>query len=215
MSQPTHKKIYKRYFTLMFICAIFLAGIYAYTTISNRSQGTRYSKNDILNLLQRQTKIATTEVKIKKLGEYNTAKSEKKFSLQDPETWKWGERVCIVPVELKVKYGIDLTKLTPDDIKIDDGTVTIYLPQPSIVDSEYQDEINPNEIFSMTTGVREVIAHEEQEAIAEQTFNSVVNDKQLANTLSEDIRRNTTQVFSSILRSMGLTPNIQFRQTTE
>jgi len=215
MYQPTRKKIYKRYFVLIAVCLITLIGIYAYTNISGGPRGSRYSKDDILNLLQQQAMIATTEVEVKKLGEYNTAKSEEKFSLSDPQTWKWGERVCIVPVELTLKYGIDLTKLTRDDIDIEDGTVTIYLPQPTIVDSEYRDEIKPNEIFSMTTGAREVIAHEEQEAIAEQTFRSVVNDKQITESLAEDIRRNTRQVFSSIIRSMGLTPNIQFKQATE
>jgi len=208
-------KTYKWYFVLMAACLVILIGIYAYTRGGSESPNDRYSKDDILNLLQQQAMIATTEVEVRKLGEYNTAKSEKEFSLSDPQTWKWGERVCIVPVELTLKYGIDLSRLRRDDIDIEEGTVTIYLPQPTIVDSEYRDEIKPNEIFSMTTGAREVIAHEELEAIAEQTFRSVVDDKQLTESLAEDIRRNTRQVFSSIIRSMGLTPNIQFKQTTE
>lgn len=166
----------------------------------------------ILNILQRQTMITTTEVEIKKLGEYNTSKSEKGFSLRDPNTWKWGERACIVPVDIKVKYGIDLTKLTADDIRIDHKTVTIILPEPTVVDMEYKDEINQKEIFELATGMRETIAHEDQETIAEQTFNAVVKDEKLIGCLSDDIRRNTRQVFSSIIMSMGLTPDIQFRK---
>ena len=204
------------YIGIMLACAIALTGIYLYAHVSERHQGIslqgKSGKTAILNILQRQAMVATTEVEIKKLGEYNTAKSEKKFSLKNPNTWKWGDRVCIVPVNIKVRYGIDLTKLTADDIRIDHKTVTILLPEPTIVDMEYRDEINQNEIFELSTGLRETIAHEDQEFIAEQTFNTVIKDDKVIGTLSEDIRRNTRQVFSSIIMSMGLTPDIQFKK---
>ena len=207
---------WKKHLGIILVCAIALIGVffYARTSVHGMStplhdkQGSAY----ILNILQRQTMIATTEVEIKKLGEYNTAKSEKRFSLRDPNTWKWGERVCIVPVDIKVKYGIDLTKLTTDDIHIDHNTVTIVLPKPTVVDMEFKDEISQSEIFELATGMREIIAHEDQENIAEQTFKTVVKDEKLLECLSDDIRRNTRQVFSSIIMSMGLTPDIQFRK---
>ena len=207
---------WKKYAGIILACAIVLIGLFIYAHVSGRNQVAslhgKPGKTAILNILQRQTMIATTEVEIKKLGEYNTAKSEKAFSLRDPNTWKWGDRVCIVPVNIILKYGIDLTKLTVDDISIDHKTVTIRLPEPAIVDMEYKDEINQNEIFELTTGLREIIAHEDQETIAEQTFNTVIKDDKLIGTLSEDIRRNTRQVFSSIIMSMGLTPDIQFKK---
>lgn len=205
-----------KYLGIILVCAVALVGVCFYAHQDGRRHAVSLHGKDgkaaILNVLQRQTKIATTEVEVKKLGEYNTAKSEKGFSLRDPNTWKWGDRACIVPVNIIIRYGIDLTKLTADDISIKQKTVTVVLPEPTVVDMEYKDEISQDEIFELATGMREIIAHEDQETIAEQTFNAVVKDEKLMDCLSNDIRRNTQQVFSAIIMSMGLTPDIQFRK---
>ncbi len=198
-------------------CLVALVALYIYNGVKNRNAlaaalASPPSKTEILNVLRQQAMVATTEVGIKKLGEYNTAKFGRRFSLSDPTTWTWGERICIVPVDIKLKYGIDLARLKADDIAIEGNTVTVVLPQPVIVDSEYDDEIEQNGIFSLTTGLRETVAHEEQEEIAEQTYRYVVDNKELGESLKDDVKRNTQLVFASVIRGMGMEPVILFKE---
>ena len=58
----------------------------------------------ILSRIKQKADLVTTEVKVRKLAIYDSSKHEK-FELKDPRTWKYGERKCIVPVDVTIKYG--------------------------------------------------------------------------------------------------------------
>jgi len=93
---------------------------------------------DIVGLIKNEADLVTTEVTIQKLALYDSSKSER-FSITDPNTWKFGERKCIIPVEVKVKYGYDLQQLSVEDVKVADDSTAVYvmLPKPKVIDSGY------------------------------------------------------------------------------
>ena len=116
----------------------------------------------ILSRIRQKADLVTTEVRVRKLAIYDSSKHEK-FELKDPRTWKYGERKCIVPVDVTIKYGYDLRDLTIDDVKLtDDSTaVVILLPEPKVIDSGYEAKVEEGQVVRMSSGMRDRISHEE------------------------------------------------------
>ena len=115
---------------------------------------------DILGLLKEETDLVTTEVKISKLAIYDTSKSEH-FRFTDISTWKYGDRKCIIPVEITVKYGYNLKELSVNDVKISDDSTAVYvmLPKPKIIDSGYNLYYDRKQVVAISTGLRSSIGH--------------------------------------------------------
>ena len=59
-------------------------------------------KNEILGMLQEQSQIASTEVTIRKMGIYD---SETHIATLNPSKWKLGKRLCVIPVDVTIRYG--------------------------------------------------------------------------------------------------------------
>lgn len=157
----------------------------------------------ILSQLKQCADIATTEVTIKKIGLYDSGKSEK-FTWEDPSTWKYGDRKCIIPVTIKIKYGYDLRDLTFDDIKLtDDSTaVVVYLPTPKIIDSGYNAEIEQGSVTSITTGLRSTIGHELEEEIRRKAYEAVLKED-IKSIVGNDIENNAKTLVESLIQSIG------------
>ncbi len=163
------------------------------------------SPSEVLNMLQEQKKIASTEITIRKIGIYE---SETEFVSINPATWKLGTRMCVIPVDIKILYGIDLKEMKSSDIQLlDNDTILIALPKPKVIDKSFEPVSNHSEIVTLTTGKRKKVGESTIQQVKTLAFNDVVNnDLQLQETLSEEIVSNTKTVFSSLLRPLGLTP---------
>jgi hypothetical protein len=158
----------------------------------------------ILTQIKQKADLVTTEVKVRKLAIYDSSKHEK-FELKDPRTWKYGERKCIVPVDVNIKYGYDLRDLTTDDVKLtDDSTaIVILLPEPKVIDSGYEAKVEEGAIVRMSSGMRDKISHEEVDRLMEMTYQAVMKED-FSEMVGKDIENNAKVVFESIVKSVGM-----------
>ncbi len=163
----------------------------------------RAASQDILAHIKKSADIVTTEVTVRKIALYDTSKSER-FSWKNPSTWKYGERKCVIPVEVHIKYGYDLSDLGIDDIKLtDDSTaVIVFLPRPKIIDASYNTYIDEGSVVSISTGLRSEIGHALEEEIRRKGYEAVLKED-LTSVVGEDVKRNAQILFESIIRSLG------------
>lgn len=158
----------------------------------------------ILTGIKKKADLVTTEVKVRKLAIYDSSTQEQ-VRLADPRTWKYGERKCIVPVEVTIKYGYDLRDVTVDNIKLtDDSTAVIFLlPKPKIIDSGYEAKVDEKAIVRMSSGLRDAITNEEMDALMEKAYKSVMK-QDFTDLVGRDVENNAKVLFSSVLRSIGM-----------
>ena len=162
----------------------------------------RKSKSEILGVFQGRAQIATTEVELRRIGIYD---SDTEFSSLDPSKWKLGKRTCIVPVDLTIKYGIDLRKMTESDITLDSaGVVSIRLPKPEIIEHHFDLRTNRDDIIAISTLTRAEVGEQTIQQVKMKVVEEVLADTTLFSKLSVDIENNTRTVFRSMLKGMGL-----------
>ena len=162
-------------------------------------------KSEILGVLQAQSQIATTEVTIRKMGIYD---SETQLTSLNPTKWKLGKRLCVIPVDVTIRYGIDLNELKESDLQfVGDDSLMIRLPKPKIIDKSYNPVTNQNEIVTLSTGLRDKVGETTIQQIKAMAFEEVVNqDKELQAQLADELTHNTEAVFTSLLKAIGLHP---------
>ena len=165
-------------------------------------------KSEILGVLQAQSQIATTEVTIRKMGIYD---SETQLTSLNPTKWKLGKRLCVIPVDVTIRYGIDLNELKESDLQfVGDDSLLIRLPKPKIIDKSYNPVTNQNEIVTLSTGLRDKVGETTIQQIKAMAFEEVVNqDKELQAQLADELTHNTEAVFNSLLNAIGLHPVFQ------
>ena len=162
-------------------------------------------KSEILGTLQAQSQVATTEVTIRKMGIYD---SETDLATLNPTKWKLGKRIAVIPVDVTIRYGIDLKELKESDIDfVGSDSVRIRLPQPKIIDKSYDPVTNQNEIVTLATGLRDNVGESTIQRIKSMAFEEVVRqDKELQSRLANELTHNTEAVFTSLLNAIGLHP---------
>lgn len=188
-------------FLLVCVLLLFTALLIPYKRVQEKS----FNKKEILGVLKEQSKIATTEVSIRKMGVYD---SETEIKSLNPSKWKLGMRVCVVPVDVKIRYGIDLEKLNDSDIEILKGdSVRIHLPSPEIIDKGFVPTTDNNEVVVLKTGLRDDVGESTIQEIKNLAFEDVIaQEKDIKDKISDEIKNNTEVVFTSVLSQMGLTP---------
>lgn len=162
-------------------------------------------ESEILGVLQAQQQIATTEVTIRKMGVYD---SETQISSLNPAKWKLGKRLAVIPVDVTIRYGIDLNDMKESDISyIGEDSVQIRLPKAKIIDKSYNPVTNQDEIITLSTGLRDKVGETTIQQIKKMAFEDVLNqEKELQHQLSEELTHNTEAVFTSLLEAVGLHP---------
>ncbi|MCR4964378.1 MAG: DUF4230 domain-containing protein [Bacteroidales bacterium] len=160
---------------------------------------------ELLSMLQKESKIASTEIIVHKIGVYE---SNTEFVSINPATWKLGTRLCVIPVDIKILYGIDLNKMGLDDIQLQkNDTVLIRLPNPEIIDQSFEPVSNHQEVVTLSTGQRKKVGESTMQQVKTMAFNDVVNNnKILKENFADEIIQNTEIVFTSMLKPIGLTP---------
>lgn len=162
------------------------------------------AESAILSQIKQKAELVTTEVRVRKLAIYDSSKHEK-FVLKDPRTWKYGERKCIVPVDVTIKYGYNLQGLTADDVKLteDSTAVVILMPEPQVIDSGYEAKVETASVVRMSSGLRDKISHEEVDRLMEKTYEMVMKEN-FTSMVSKDVENNTRVVIEGIVRSLGM-----------
>jgi hypothetical protein len=162
------------------------------------------SKADVVGLFQSKAQLATTEVTIRRMGIYD---SETRLATINPAQWKLGRRACIMPVDMTIKYGIDMRKLTAADVKIDSTrTVSIRLPEPELIDYHVEMRTDRREVVTMSGWLRDEVGEQTMQTIKNKVVAEVLADSTLFSTLSAEIVGNTHALFRSMLMQMGLKP---------
>lgn len=166
--------------------------------------GESVGKEDVLGLFQAKAQLATTEVSIRRMGIYD---SETKITTINPANWKVGRRACIMPVDITIKYGIDMQKMSVKDISTDTaGIVTIRLPQPEVIDYHVVMSTDRRELVTMSGWLRDEVGEQTIQTIKNKVVEEVLSDTVLFNTLRGEIQSNTRAIFSSMLQQMCLKP---------
>jgi hypothetical protein len=199
------KNMNRKYWIMLGISILALIAVILWPAKKLENELPAPDKNEILGILQAQSQIATTEVTIRKMGVYD---SETQISSLNPSKWKLGKRLAVIPVDVTIRYGIDLNELKESDITfIGKDSVQIRLPEPKIIDKSFNPITNPNEIVTLSTGLRDKVGETTIQQIKNMAFEDVINqEKELQKQLSEELTHNTETVFTSLLTAIGLHP---------
>lgn len=199
------ENVNRKYWIILAMSILALIVVILWPTKKLENGPTAPDKNEILGILQAQSQIATTEVTIRKMGIYD---SETQIASMNPAKWKLGKRMAVVPVDVTIRYGIDLNELKESDITfIGKDSVQIRLPEPKIIDKSFNPITNPNEIVTLSTGLRDKVGETTIQQIKNMAFEDVINqEKELQKQLSEELTHNTETVFTSLLTAIGLHP---------
>ena len=162
-------------------------------------------KSEVLGLFQTKAQLATTEVKLRRLGIYD---SNTQMATMNPANWRLGRRSCILPVDITIKYGIDLTKMQEADVKMSDSTTVVHirLPKAELIDYAMDQRVSRTEVVTMSGGFRSSVGEQTLQTIRNKVLNEVLADTTLFRQLENQINSNTRTVFAAMLRQMGLQP---------
>lgn len=167
------------------------------------TQKEKPGKQEILGLFQSKAQIATTEVTLRRMGIYD---SDTRLATINPSNWKVGRRACIMPVDIVIKYGIDMRRLTDDDISTDTTSVVrIRLPRPEVIDYNVDLRTDRREVVTMSGWLRDDVGEQTMQAIKNKVVGEVLADTTLFASLSNEIENSTRSLFRSMLLEMGLT----------
>ena len=121
------------------------------------------------------------------------------------ETWKFfGDRKVLFSVKAKVKAGIDLDKMTDEDVKVKGNSIKLTLPKPEIVALN----IKPNDIkleYSKVSTLRSEYSQKEYDEILRAGEESIRTDEALRNSIIADAETNASEFFEILLRGSGFT----------
>ena len=197
------ENVNRKYWIMLAMSILALIVVILWPTKKLENGPTAPDKNEILGILQAQSQIATTEVTIRKMGIYD---SETQIASMNPAKWKLGKRMAVVPVDVTIRYGIDLNELKESDITfIGEDSVQIRLPQPKIIDKSYNPVTNQDEIVTLSTGLRDKVGETTIQQIKKMAFEEVVDqDDRFRQQLADELTHNTEAVFTSLLNAIGL-----------
>lgn len=157
----------------------------------------------ILSTIKQEADLVVTEVTIRKIAYYDSSLHER-VSITDPSTWKYGDRKCIVPVEVKIKYGYDLREMTLKNVKVNDSLhiIEVTLPEAKIIDSGYDSNVDYDQVVCISTGLRDDVGHETIEKIRTQAYEAVMKED-FQELVGHEIRNNAQTLLNSLALSLG------------
>jgi hypothetical protein len=183
------------------ICVLAIIGI---GWLLNRGSGVQQpTPATILSTIKQEADLVVTEVTIRKIAYYDSSLHEH-VSITDPSTWKYGDRKCIVPVEIKIKYGYDLREMTLENVKVNDSLriIEVTLPEAKIIDSGYDSNVDYDQVVCISTGLRDEVGHETIEKIRTQAYEAVMKED-FQELVGHEIRNNAQTLLNSLALSLG------------
>lgn len=175
---------------------------YWYAFTGQRVARATQQKFAAVEQLKASAKLVTTEVIVKKMAVYDSAASEP-LTISDPRSWRIGERMCVIPVEVTLKYGFDLSDLDIGKIKTypEAAAVSLSLPPPRLLDSGYA-LLTDKEAYCYASTFAGNAGHRLQEQIRKEAYQAVLNDD-ILNIVRKNVEDNGRTLFKSILKSLG------------
>ncbi|WP_330203827.1 DUF4230 domain-containing protein [Cyanobacterium sp. Dongsha4] len=117
--------------------------------------------------------------------------------------WVIGETSLLYIARGEVKAGLDLSKITPNDVKINQDTITIKLPSPEILDSKI--DVTKSQVYDYDRGFLNLgpdNAPQLQSEAQKQTLNKI---KQTAcdENILEQANERAIMVISQLMKTSG------------
>ena len=183
------------------ICLLTIIGICWF--LNKGSEVQQPTPATILSTIKQEADLVVTEVTIRKIAYYDSSLHER-VSITDPSTWKYGDRKCIVPVEVKIKYGYDLREMTLENVKVNDSLhiIEVTLPEAKIIDSGYDSNVDYDKVVCISTGLRDDVGHETIEKIRTQAYEAVMKED-FQELVGHEIRNNAQTLLNSLALSLG------------
>lgn len=205
--QKTSQASYTKYWIIIALCVFaIIASQFLITekSLANQILDRPIDKNEILGRMEDCAKIATTEVKMRRIGILDP--DSENVSLLKPSSWKIGERGCVVPVDITIQYGIKLEELK-NSIEIDSSqkVVKIKIPTSDIIEFDMaRNYPGPNDVVRISDKFREEIGEQTIQKVKMKARDEVLNDTTLKKALDEEINYNTRRFLGTMISSMGL-----------
>ncbi|MES2799393.1 MAG: DUF4230 domain-containing protein [Bacteroidota bacterium] len=168
---------------------LFLISLFA-LTLASCSQG--ISEEEKVDIYQIQTAgtLSTTEYVFGKI-----------VQLDDKVWYKFGDRKILISVKAKVKAGIDLSKISSDDIEVEGNKITVHLPFPEIVSFD----MDPNFIRTKmedVSGLREGFTQEEKLKIL-QLGEQSIRKEMMSSQILHDAKKNASVFVRNFYHDLG------------
>ena len=129
---------------------------------------------------------------------------------------KLGKRKAAYSYDTYLRAYIDLSNLTPDDVKVDESTKTITLSLPPVTTEYLGRDMEIREDHYRVTGLRSEIDAAERAALKEQMNtvlkNEVKNKPMFRDKLVTEAKAKARTYFSSLLGKDGYKVIINFRE---
>ncbi|MEZ3563430.1 MAG: DUF4230 domain-containing protein [Duncaniella sp.] len=129
---------------------------------------------------------------------------------------KLGKRKAAYSYDTYLRAYIDLSNLTPDDVKVDESTKTITLSLPPVTTEYLGRNMEIREDHYRVTGLRSEIDVDERAALKEQMNtvlkNEVKNKPMFRNKLVTEAKAKAEAYFSSMLSKDGYKVIINFKE---
>ncbi len=129
---------------------------------------------------------------------------------------KLGKRKAAYSYDTYLRAYIDLSNLTPDDVKVDESTKTITLSLPPVTTEYLGRNMEIREDHYRVTGLRSEIDVDERAALKEQMNtvlkNEVKNKPMFRNKLVTEAKTKAEAYFSSMLGKDGYKVIINFKE---
>ena len=128
---------------------------------------------------------------------------------------KVGKRIGVYSYDTYVTAFVDLSKLQPDDVVVDEenATVDIYLPSVEVMTDGREPQLH--EEHYRVTGFRSRITPEERAALKTQMAREVKREMAASKASMETLRKSAEQKarawISGLAADRGLTANVNFR----
>lgn len=129
---------------------------------------------------------------------------------------KFGNRKAAYSYDTYLRAYIDLSGLTPDDIKVDDSNQTVTLTLPPVKTEYLGRDMEIREDHYRVTGLRSAIDARERAEIKEQ-MNSVLKEEverkpMFRDKLTNEAKAKAQTYFSSLLGKDGYTVTVKFKE---
>jgi hypothetical protein len=193
----------KKLFRLLMTLAVLVIGVYLGLTVARWKGGGLRVENTATIIQQVQTLSDLVTVK------YVMQKVE--FVDSPPGStlgqFVQGDNKVLLLAQGIVKAGIDLKKITPDDVVISGKSITITLPKPEITDAYLDD--TQTKVIERTTGFLRSLDKDLEQATRQVAVDDIRRAAQESGILNDANERARTEL-RTFFQQMGFDP-VEFR----
>ena len=194
----------KKFFLLSFI-TMFAIGVFPICVgCSNDKIDNTWSKQQIKQVIENSSRLATTAVSLQKVVIWDSNDQEYAWGDFNKNAKNWfGSQRFIFPINVEMNFGYDLSNFSSKSIEIDGSTLTITLPKPKLIDSSIQ-PFNKDEVYNMSSGLRDGAGRSKLEDARNKQHEFVLSKSDsILNMVHSEVLNNTRQVLMSVLQGSG------------